>query len=276
MLQIREPLKVAVDATGRKIAYDEVTPANPKGTILLLTGLASKRLGWFNQLEEFGKTYRTIALDHREIGDSDATGAPYTIKDQADDAAAVLRALEIERAHVVGISMGGFISLELALRHPEMVQSLVLVATSAGGTSHVAPGPAMLGMLMNREPLPPAELARKNYRMIMAANYVSAHPETLDIIARIAEYRPITPDAYVRQLQSAMTHSAADRLHQIKVPTLVVHGDADPLVPYANGQFLAQNIPGARLITYSDTGHIPIMERAADFNRDVLAFVGEA
>src|SRR3954452_16771288 len=100
------------------MAYDEVSPSDPHGTILLLTGLGAKRLGWYRQLEEFGKYYHTIAIDHRDVGDSDPASGPYTIAELADDAAAVLKALDINQAHVIGISMGGFIALELTLRHP--------------------------------------------------------------------------------------------------------------------------------------------------------------
>ena len=106
-MQVKTPSKVLID--GRALAYDEVSPPDPKGTILLLTGLAAKRLGWYKQLEVFGQTYRTIALDHRDTGDSDLASGSYTTADQADDAAAVLQALGVERASVVGISMGGFI-----------------------------------------------------------------------------------------------------------------------------------------------------------------------
>lgn len=273
MLQIKEPSFVTVDAAGRKIAYDEVSPAEPRGTILLLTGLASKRQAWHNQLPEFGKYYRTIALDHREIGDSDLTNAPYKITDQAADAAAVLRALGVAKAHIAGISMGGFISLELALNYSELVQSLTLVSTSAGGATHIPPGPQMLQMLAQRGALEPGELARRNYSMIMSQDYLQAHPEALDIIAQIARYKPLPDAVYQRQLYAVSTHNAADRLHELKIPTLIIHGDADPLVPYPNGQQLAAKIPGAKLITYPGIGHIPIIEQAAQFNQDVLSFV---
>ena len=95
-MEVREHSSVRID--GRKMAYDEVSPTEPRGTILLLTGLASKRLGWQRQLETFGRHYRTIALDHRDTGDSDPVAEPYTIGDLADGAAAVLRALGVDRA----------------------------------------------------------------------------------------------------------------------------------------------------------------------------------
>ncbi|HLW03774.1 MAG TPA: alpha/beta fold hydrolase [Ktedonobacterales bacterium] len=271
-MQVQAPSKVVIN--GRALAYDEISPPDPQGAVLLLTGLAAKRLGWYKQLPVFGQTYRTIALDHRDTGDSDLATEPYTTADQADDAAAVLQALGIERAAVVGISMGGFISLELALRHPELVEKLVLTSTSAGGPTHVQPGPEMLAMLgRDRRGTEPGELGRQSYTLIMAPGYAERHPEEMERIVANARYRPQPAEAYLRQLQACMGHNAADRLGQIHVPTLVVHGDVDPLVPVANGKYLAAHIPGARLILYPDTGHIPVIERADDYNRDVLAFL---
>ncbi len=272
MLQIKEPSVVMID--GRKMAYDEVSPPNPKGTILLLTGLGAKRLGWYNQIDVFGQTYRTIALDHRDTGDSDLASGPYTTVDQAEDAAAVLKALGISRAHVAGISMGGFIALELTLHHPDLIDKLILTSTSAGGPTHVPPGPEMLAMLgRDRRGMDPGDLARQTYSQIMAPGFLDSHPAAMEHIVETARYRPQKAEAYLRQLQACMGHNASDRLGQIHAPTLVVHGEVDPLVPVENGRYLAQHIPGARLILYPNTGHIPIVERAEEYNRDVLAFL---
>ena len=275
-MQITTPSFVTVD--GRKIAYDEVSPSNPKGTILLLTGLAAKRLGWAHQLDAFGREYRTIAIDHRDIGDSDPYNAPYTTADQADDAAAVLRALGVNRAHVVGISMGGFVALELALRYPALVERLVLVSTSAGGRTHTQP----TGEFITRMLLPEyrtgeaGERARRTYAAIMAPGYCEAHPDEWEQIAENARYKPQSDESYQRQWVACQTHDVVDRLSQIAVPTLVIHGDVDPLVPTPNGRYLGAHIPGAYYIEYQNTGHIPIVERADDFNRDVLAFLAES
>lgn len=265
-----------VTVGGRKIAYDEVSPPAPRGVVLLLTGLAAKRQGWRRQLAAFGEQYRTIAIDHRDIGDSDLATAPYTTADQADDAAGVLTALGVARAAVVGISMGGFIALELALRHPEMVTKLVLTATSAGGRTHVpASRRTQLLLVAPRFQRDPGKIAKQVYAQIMAPGYCASHPAEWDEIAAIARYRPQPRPAYRRQLQACLHHDVAARLGSIQIPTLVVHGEVDPLVPFANGRYLAEHIPGARLIAYPDAGHIPIVERAADYNRDVLAFLAE-
>lgn len=276
-MQVPTPSYVAVN--GRKIAYDVVAPASPAGTVLLISGLAAKRLGWYKQLPVFGARYRTIAMDNRDIGDSDLVEAPYRTADQTDDAATLLRALGVERAAVVGISMGGFIALELALRHPELVSNLVLTSTSAGGSTHVQPGWRMRMMLGMPRFVPrwlrpePGTVAKRTYAAIMAPGYCAAHPDEWEHIAQVARYRPQPAAAYLRQLNACLTHDASARLGTITAPTLVIHGAVDPLVPPANGEYLAAHVPGARLIRYPATGHVPIIERADEYNRDVLAFL---
>jgi pimeloyl-ACP methyl ester carboxylesterase len=274
-LEVSQPSFVMVN--GRKLAYDEVAPTVPRGTLLLLTGLAANRLGWRRQMAPFGAVYRTIALDHRDCGDSDPGTGPYTPTDQADDAAAVLRALGISRAMVDGISMGGFVALELALRHPELVEKLVLTSTSAGGRTHTR---ARMGLIL-RSLMPWSRYgevgrrARRTYTAIMAPGYARAHPDDMATIVEVARYRPQTRAEYQRQWHSCLAHDVVDRLGDISVPTLVVHGDQDPLVPVQNGRYLAAHIPGARLIEYPRTGHIPIVERGEEYDRDVLAFLAE-
>lgn len=269
----KEPSFVKVN--GRKLAYNEVCPPAPKGTILLLTGLGAKRYGWYHQLDEFGRHYRTIALDHRDISDSDEVTEAYTAADMADDAAAAMRALGVQRTHVAGISLGGFVAQQFALRHPELIDKLVLISTSAGGPTHVQPGPEMVALLTNRgeQNTEIGELARRTYTLITAPGFAQSHPEEIDRIAEIARYRPVKAAAYYRQLQAATTHDASQQLDRIHAPTLVIHGDADPLVVPANGDYLAQHIKGAKHIVYHNVGHVPIFECHEQLNHDILAFL---
>jgi pimeloyl-ACP methyl ester carboxylesterase len=269
----REPSFVNVDS--RKLAYNEVCPSAPGGTILLLIGLAAKRYGWFHQLDEFGSYYRTIALEHRDISDSDEVMEAYTVAHMADDAAAAMRALGVQHTHVVGISMGGFVALQFALRHPEHVDKLVLVSTSAGGPTHVPPAPEIMTLLAGRagQNIEVGELARRIYTGITAPGFAQSHPEELDRVAEIARYRPVHAAAYYRQLQACMTHNVSQQLDRIQAPTLVIHGDVDPLVVPANGDYLAKHIKGAKHIVFHNVGHVPILECHEQFNRDVLAFL---
>jgi pimeloyl-ACP methyl ester carboxylesterase len=275
-MDVKAPASVLIE--GRKLAYDEARPASPadeKGTILLLTGLGSKRLGWARQLDVFGREYRTIAMDHRDTGDSDEATADYTVADLADDAAALLNALGIAHAHVVGISLGGFTALQFALHHADVLDKLVLVATSAGGSVHVPASQETLALLAPTPGEEAGERAIRVYSQIMAAEFVAAHSAEMERIGETARYRPQSAAAYMRQLRASLSHDVADALQRITAPTLVIHGGADPLIPTPNGAYLAAHIPGARAIIYPGVGHIPIVERADEFNRDVLAFLAE-
>jgi 3-oxoadipate enol-lactonase len=257
----------------RRLAYVEVSPAHPKGTLLLLAGLASKRLNWYKLLEPFGRTFRTIALDFRDTGDSDLVSEPYTLGDLADEAVDVLLALGVPRAHVVGISMGGAVALHLALRHPERVEKLVVIATPPGGKAQVSVSPEMMALQPDFQ-LEIGERMRQTYAMIAAPGYFERHPEDGERLVENARYRPQSQEAYQRQLQALVTHDVGGQLERISAPTLVVQGEVDPLVAPANAQYLVQHIPGARLVLYPNTGHLVHIERAEELNRDVLAFLG--
>ena len=264
-----------VTVGGRRIAYEEVAPAEPEGTVLLLCGIGAKRQGWYKQLPVLGRRLRAIAIDYRDVGDSDPADGPYSIGDLADDVAGLAAELGIERASLVGISMGGFISLELALRRPELVERLVLVVTSAGGASHVSTSPQILQLLMPSEgvALEDGVGARRVTTAVAAPSFAERAPQEIDAFVDIALHNPMRVEAYLRQLEACRAHDVSARLSQIDVPTLVLHGDVDPLVPLANGEYLAEHIGGARLVVYEDTGHIPEVERVEEFNRDLLEFL---
>ena len=271
-LQFAAPQFVNVD--GRRLAYEEVSPPDPEGTVLLLCGIGAKRQGWYRQLPVLGRRFRTLALDYRDVGDSDPATEPYSIDELADDVAALARELGIESASLVGISMGGFISLVLALRHPELVDRLILVVTSAGGETHVSTSPEVMRALMpDATELESGDGARRVCSLVAAPGFAESHPEAIDEFVEIALHNPMRRDAYLRQLEACRAHDVADRLGEIDTPTLVLHGDVDPLVRIENGRLLAERIPGARLIVYENVGHIPEVECADDFNRDLAAFL---
>lgn len=270
-MQFNEPKFVTVE--GRRLAYEEVCPPAPKGVIVLLAGLGAKRQGWYKQLPELGRYYRTLALDYRDVGDSSSADAPYTIGDLAEDTMAVLRSLGVRQTHLVGVSMGGFVALELTLRHPEMVGKLVLVGTSAGGASRISPSRETMAIMTPVAGIEIGEAAKRVCAHVSTPSFAASHPEEFEDFAQIARYRPLSERAYYGQLKACRTHDVMERLYQIKASTLVIHGEVDPLVPLENGQNLAQKIQDARLLIYPDTGHIPEVERYEEFNRDILAFL---
>ena len=262
------------DVGGRRLAYEEVTPPEPEATVLLLCGIGAKRQGWYKQLPVLGRRFRTLAIDYRDVGDSDAADGPYSIAELAGDVAGLADGLGIERASLVGISMGGFIALELALRRPELVDKLILVVTSAGGRTHVSTSPEIMRLLMpGDEEVESGAGARRVCAAVAGPGFAERHPEEIDVFVEIARHRPMTRDAYLRQLAACRAHDVSGRLDRIRAPTLVLHGDVDPLVPVENGRLLAERIPGATLVEYPGVGHIPEVEIAERFNRDLIGFL---
>ena len=184
-------------------------------------------------------------MDYRDTGDSDPVSEPYTIAELADDAAFVLAALSVQRAHVVGVSLGGYVGLQMVLRHPEQVEKLVLVSTSA---TYIPPSPALMaqmGHLQQDQQLEVGERMQRVLALVTAPGYFANHPQDWDSLAEWAHYRPQSQESAVRQLQAAITYDVSRQFDHIQVPTLVVHGELDPRVAPENGHFLAEHIPGA-------------------------------
>jgi 3-oxoadipate enol-lactonase len=258
----------------RRLAYEELSPPDPHGTVLLLCGIGAKRQGWYRQLPVLGRRFRCLALDYRDVGDSDLATGAYTIRDVAEDVFALADELDIAQASLVGISMGGFIALEMTLARPAFVERLVLVVTSAGGPTPVSTSPRIMRALMPGDvAVETGEGARRVCSLVAGPGFAERHPEAIDEFVEIARHRPMRVDAYLRQLEACRAHDVSTRLAAIDVPTLVIHGDADPLVPLDNGRFLAEHIPGARLIVYEDVGHIPEVEVDERFNADLVEFL---
>jgi 3-oxoadipate enol-lactonase len=255
------------------VYYDEHGEGHP---LLLIPGLGATRFSWWKQIEPLSRKLRVINIDNRDAGDSALGRGPYTIADMADDAAGVLQNLHLGPAYVMGWSMGGFIALELAVRHTALVEKLILVATSAGGPTAVLAAPEIGALLLLKEGEDIETRVRRTFPLLAGQGYMLAHPEDLDQLVRNAQAKPMALEAYQRQLSAIMTwRGVSDRLAQgFAAPTLVIHGDADPLVPYANGQHLATHIPSAKLSTYPGVGHLVPIEAAERFNREVLEFLG--
>jgi len=253
------------------ISYDEYGQGQP---LLLIPGLSAWRLYWWKQITPFSQKYHLITMDNRDVGDSTSAKGPYTIADMADDAAGLISNLHLGPTQVIGWSMGSFISLEMTLRHPTLVDKLILVSTSAGGLNHIPPSPEIIALLLGTEYENIETRVRSIYSVISGPGYMQTHPEDLDQIVRHAQAKPMTLEAYMRQLNAIMTWSGVgERLDQITLPTMVIHGETDPLVTYPNGRYLAEHIKGAKLMSYAGVGHLPHIEATERFNNDVLEFL---
>ena len=257
----------------RTLAYTEISPPHPAGTVLFLPWLGGSRLGWEDTVAEIGQTHRALAPDHRDTGDSDRGEEAYTLPDLADDAAAFLLALNAAPAVVVGLSMGGMVAQYLAIRHPELVRALVLVSTTPGGVASPPATERGRAALFLPAELEAGERARQAMTLMTAPGFTEVHPEVLDLAERNARQHPMSAESYKRQFRAVRAHDAAAGLASIAVPMLVLHGDADDLIPLPAAEHLAAGIAGARLRVYPGTGHMPQLERREEFLADLRGFL---
>ncbi|AWN24452.1 alpha/beta hydrolase [Deinococcus irradiatisoli] len=263
----------SVQVSGRTLAYTEVAPERPRASVLLLPWLGGSRLGWQQVADELGREYRVLVPDHRDTGDSQAFEDAYSLGDLADDAAEFLRALGAAPAFVVGLSMGGMVAQHLALRHPELVRGLVLVSTTPGGADSTPATERGREALFLPADLEAGERARKALALMAADGLLERDPAAFERAEHNARTHPQSAESYKRQFRAIRGHDTTTELAQVAVSTLVLHGESDDLIPLPNAQRLAAGLPGAQFRVYPHTGHMPHLERRAEFLGDLRGFL---
>lgn len=258
-----------ISSDGARIHYEVHGSGDP---VLLIMGLGSNAYGWHRTIPWLAERYQAIAFDNRGVGRSDVPAGPYTIAQMAADAEAVLDANGHDTAHVVGASLGGMIAQRFALTYPDRLRSLILICTTPGGANGVtASRDVMTAMVQGGDD--PRKVYRRNAWFLYGDDTRTNHPDRIEEDLEYRQKIPTAPAGYLGQLTAAMGHDTWDGLPSIAVPTLVVHGDADLLVPTANGPLLAGRIPGARLVMVPGAGHM-LQADGGDLVRDsVLDFL---
>jgi pimeloyl-ACP methyl ester carboxylesterase len=226
--------------------------------VLWLQGLNAPAAAWSVQLAHFAQSHRSLAPDARGVGASDAPRGPYTTRQLALDALAVLDACSVKRAHVVGLSLGGAAAQELALQHPERVRSLALLSTfafQAPRTRALLLAWRALYPLATQGPELRAAWERQAYAWLFTDMFWRKEANVRAAL-RFAASQPLQPpEGFIGQVDAALSHDTRDRLGQLRVPALVIHGALDQLSPLVNGEELASLIPGAQLMVIPDVGH---------------------
>lgn len=241
--------------------------------LLLIMGLGGGSSLWWRQVEYLSPDYQVIAYDSRGVGRSDCPDVPYSMETMTADAAGLLETLGVRRAHVYGVSMGGMIAQELALRRPGMVTCLVLGATTCGGAQGVLPPPESIQELFSIMSLPPAEIARVSASVTFSAGFISSHPDAVRQWLRKGAESPPSATGFRRQAEAVASFGTYDRLPRIAAPTLVLAGTADRLIPAENSRILASRIPGAELAFFEGAGHGYLWEAEEEANLAVRDFL---
>lgn len=245
---------------GVRIYYEEAGPTGSE-TVVFVEGLAYGTWMWNWQREPLSGEYHTVVLDNRGTGDSDTPEGPYSVEEMAGDVEAVLADAGVDAAHVVGASLGGMIAQEYALSH-DRTRSLSLLCTTPGGEEAVPiPEETQARMLNVPEGYGPAETIRYKMEPAFTVEFWESNPETID---RIVEWRLDTDPsdaAYEWQSAAAVAFDSSDRLGEIDLPTLLMHGTADRVLPVENAHLLADGIEGADLVTVEGGSHLFFVER---------------
>lgn len=239
--------------------------------VLLIMGLAYPAAAWFRQVPVLAEHHRVLTVDNRGAGETGVVaGAPYTVETMTQDCLAVLDEAGVEKAHVVGISMGGLMAQELGLNHSDRLLSLTLMATHPGARSWVLPAD-VIEFLTARAGMS----AEERGEFSIPFNY---HPSTdRSLIEQDWKERAAGtagPEGYAAQGGTALW-DGYDRLPTLSVPTLVMHGAQDRLVVPANGEKIAAAVPGARLDLIDNANHILTTDQTEQVNTALLSWFAE-
>ncbi len=266
-----------IDIAGNDLYYERRGTGEP---MLLIQGLGGNSLHWgegfLGGLED---GFELILFDNRGAGRSGPLEGEMTIADLAQDALGLLDALEIDQAHVVGISMGGMVAQEIVLAAPERVRTLTLGCTFPGGPEAKMTDMEVVGMLAEAVLSGDDERTlRIGYEVMIAAEY-GEQEGAYELYSELAgEYRaPVA--VLMAQLSAIVGHDTSDRLGEIEAPTLVIHGTADRLMDSENGELIARLIPDARLELLEGSGHMFFWEqpdRSAQLVRDHAASAAQS
>jgi 3-oxoadipate enol-lactonase len=251
---------------GTNLYYEEHGRGQP---LVMIQGFAGNQFAWFFQVMAFEKHFRVITFDARGIGKSSVSKVPYTVPVMVDDVVGLMDHLKIDRAHILGLSLGGLVAQVIAIDHPERVMKLVLVSTLPGTHLEYIAGEVrgVGNAILNMD-----VIQAMDYFIKVAFNK-RLYRNLIRLLSRprlVASYSD-----YFKQMQTVGEYSTVDRLHRINSPTLVITGSNDRLVSPHCSEIIAEKIPHARLVMVKGGSHAFFLEMRGRLNREVLHFLLE-
>jgi 3-oxoadipate enol-lactonase len=241
------------------IAYETFGDGPP---LVVIMGLSGSRGHWRGFPERFADRHRVVTFDNRGAGETSAPPGPYTTAQMANDTLGVLDHLAIDAAAVFGVSMGGMIAQELALRAPERVTKLILACTGVGGTGMVPPDPAVVAAFASIGQGGAEASIRRMLVTNFSDRFLAERPDVIEELVTYGLTHRLSPAGFQGQLAAVATHDTASRAHGIRIPTLLLTGGVDRLIPSGNSEVLGARIESSRIVTLDGAGHMIWIEAA--------------
>ena len=243
--------------------------------LLCVAGITCDTLVWIPQIQAFAQAHRTVIFDNRDAGQSSMATEDYEIADLARDALALADELGLDTFHLLGVSMGGAIAQEIAIQAPERVRTFTVAVSFAAGGAYARRMAEVWGARVE-------QISHEQHiDELMLMNHSEGfydHPEMVEFIrtAVLNNPHPQPPDAFKRQLAACARHDAREGLAGLTMPTHVIAGEYDILVPVWKSREIASLVPGAKLTVFPQAPHGLTLERAEEFNAAVLEFIRQA
>ncbi|MHA2009160.1 MAG: alpha/beta fold hydrolase [Promethearchaeota archaeon] len=261
------------------IAYEVSGEGHP---LVMIMGSNANKDWWGSTIiKEFSKHFKVIIFDNRGMGRTDIPDGPYTIQMMVNDTIGLMDALNIDRAHIMGASMGGGIALELTITFPERVNRIILVSAFCGGPNAKGNPPLLSPEIM--EQLAPMmelmekgqheELARILLYFCCSEEFINNNPDLAEKFVSRYLKNPTSAKGSTNQFLSVATLDTFERLPQIYHPTLIMHGTTDRMVPFKNAEIIKEQISGAELISYENVEHLIYLQEEQDFIKRVIEFL---
>ena len=251
--------------------YYEIIGKGPP--LAMIRGVGSNVDHWYEQVSALSQKFQLLIFDNRGIARSSDPGGPFTIRDMATDTIALMEAVGIEKAHVLGYSMGGMIAQEMALNHPQRIGGLVLVATDCGISRRIKARPEASRLFSEMVRLGTKEARLAAERCLFAGQTFENNPAVIRRYAEVSQRFPAAQAMLARQWAAVKQHDASQRLRLISSPTLAITGSEDVLIPPQNSALLAELIPGAHSASIDGGGHLFLIEQPRQFNEAVNGFL---
>ena len=267
--------KKFIQTNGIKLAYEERGTGDP---LVLIMGLGADGQVWEAHAQAYAKKFRCFLVDNRGTGDSDKPQGPYTTSMMADDYAGLIKGLGLGKVRLNGISMGGAIAQQIALRHPDLVRSMILACTWAKFETYAAWCFDNLAKI--RAVAKPEDFMQLLFLWIWTPAHTNAHPEDLlkvfaDVKDAAAKGLLQPQHAFAAQASACITHDTRSELHKINVPTLLTIGTADLFTPMSYSEYLHAHIAGSKLKVFPGWGHVHHWEALEEFNSSTTKWLEE-